>query len=52
MRRLLVPALGVLALVAASVGGPGGTELPSSATATASVAAVAPLSAGPNCHPS
>ena len=53
MHRLLLPALGVLALVVASVGGPGGTGLPSSAGSTSSVAemaAVAPLAASSNCH--
>ena len=54
MARLLFPALGALALVAAAVGGPGGTGLPSAdvAPTVVTVAAVAPMVADSNCHAS
>jgi hypothetical protein len=51
--RLLLPALGALALVVASADGSGGTGLPSSAdTTVVAVAAAAALSTDANCHPS
>jgi hypothetical protein len=54
VQRLLLPTLGALILVAAAVGGPGGTGLPSSADTAlvVAVAAIAPLTADANCHAS
>jgi hypothetical protein len=53
--RLLYPALGALALVAAAMGGSGGAGFPSSADTAATVvavSAVAQMSANSNCHAS
>jgi hypothetical protein len=50
VHRLLLPTLGALTLVAAAVGGPGGSGLPGSAETA--VVAVAPLSVDANCHAS
>jgi hypothetical protein len=54
VHKLLVPSLGVLALLAASVGGPGEIDLlPSSKdTRAAAMAEVAPLASSSRCHTS